>query len=253
MTNKEKVRDKILEYYEVVLKKRRQEFCPDNKAADRLVKEDPVAFVFAVIMDQGARAEEMWKIPYYLKDKMGHLDTKIIAMMKAEDLYHIFEQLPHKPRYWRTAARRTISAARLINERYGAKAERIWNDNPKAGDLQSRFDSFDGIGQKKASMATRILGMDLNVPIRNWNEIDISVDEMIRRVFPRAGLCDCDTPREIVESARRLNPSFPGALDYPCWDIGRTWCHPQNPKCSCCHIGQLCPKIGIERPLAGNR
>jgi endonuclease III len=178
---------------------------------------------------------------------MGHLDTNIIATMKAEDLYSVFEQLPQKPRYWKTAATRIINAARHINDRYGGQAERIWNDNPKAGDLQSRLDSFDGIGQKKASMATRILGMDLNVPIRDWNEMDVSVDEMIQRVFPRVGLCNTNGLQEIIESARRLNPSFPGALDYPCWDIGRRWCHPQNPDCQQCYIGQVCPKIGVKR------
>jgi uncharacterized HhH-GPD family protein len=249
MINKERVRDKILEYYEQVLRKREQKFCPHNEEADRLVKEDPVAFVFAVIVDQGAQAEKMWEIPNHLKKIMGHLDTNIIATMKTEDLYAVFEQLPQKPRYWKTAARRIINAARHINDRYVGEAERIWNDNPKAGDLQSRLDIFDGIGQKKASMATRILGMDLNVPIRDWNEMDVSVDEMIQRVFPRAGLCNTNGLHEIIESARRLNPSFPGALDYPCWDIGRRWCHPQNPDCPHCYIGQICPKIGVKRPI----
>ena len=243
MTDREKVRDKILEYYEKVLRERPLKFC-ENVEADRLVKEDPVAFVFAVIMDQGALAERMWEIPYHLKKGMGHLDTNKIAVMKAEDLYQIFEQLPHKPHYWRVAARRIISAARHINDRYGSEAKRLWNDNPKAGDLQSRLDNFEGIGQKKASTATRILGMDLKVPIRNWNEMDVSVDEMIKRVFPRAGLSKSNGQWEIIESARRLNPSFPGTLDYPCWDIGRTWCHKQNPECSRCYIGQVCPKIG---------
>jgi endonuclease-3 len=246
MTNKERVRDKILEYYEQVLRKREQKFCPGNEEADRLVKKDSAAFVFAVIMDQGAQAEKMFEIPYHLKKIMGHLDINMIATMKAEDLYSVFEELPQKPRYWRTAARRIINAARRINDRYGGQAEHIWNNNPKAGDLQSRLDTFDGIGQKKASMATRILGMDLNVPIRNWEEMDVSVDEMIMRVFPRTGLSASNNSQEIIEAARQLNPFFPGALDYPCWMIGRTWCLPQNPNCRTCYISEVYHKIGIK-------
>lgn len=244
MTAKQVVVDKVIEYYEHVLKKKEAKFC-SNEEADRLIRENPVAFVFAVIMDQGARAEIIWGIPYHLKRIMGHLDVNRIAVMGDQDLYMVFERLPQKPRFWKTAARRIRNASQQIVDRYDGDAENIWNDNPKAGDLQSRFDNFDGIGQKKASMATRILGMDLNKPIRSWSEIDVSVDEMIMRVFTRAGLSRTRNVQEIVDSARRLNPSFPGALDLPCWDMGRRWCSTRQPDCIHCYVGQVCPKIGV--------
>lgn len=244
MINKSMTRDKILEYYEQVLKKRQQKFT-HNDDADKLIKQEPVAFLFAVILDQGAQAEKIWEIPYHLKNIMGHLDVYRIAILEEEEICQIFEQLPSKPRYWKIAAMRIKNAANHIIKRYQGQAENIWNDNPKAGDLQARFDNFDGVGQKKASMATRILGMDLNVPIRNWSEMDVSVDEMIQRVFPRAGLSTTNNLQEIIECARQLSPSFPGALDYPCWDIGRTWCKPQDPNCDECYISEACPKVGV--------
>ena len=245
MTVAVQAKDKIIEYYEQVLKKKPQKFCPQNEEADRLVKENPLAFLVAVILDQGARAERMWEIPYHLVKIMGHLDIPRIAAMKDEEIYQAFLKLPQRPRYWKTAARRVRIACQQILDRYQGQPERIWGDNPKAGDLEARLKRFDGIGQKKASMATRILGMDLSVPIRAWNEMDVSYDEMVRRVFPRAGLCNSDSERAIIEAARQLNPSFPGALDLPCWDIGRTWCHPQTPDCASCYISQVCPKIGV--------
>lgn len=242
--SKAETRDKILEYYEQVLKKRQQKFT-HNEEADKFVKQEPLAFLFAVILDQGATAERIWEIPYYLKKVLGHLDVHKIASMTEADIERVFEKLPSKPRYWITASKRIRNASIHVINSYQGEAENIWNDNPKADDLQARLDHFDGVGQKKASMATRILGMDLNVPIRNWNEMDISVDEMIQRVFPRAGLSNTGSPSEIIECARQLNPSFPGALDYPCWDIGRSWCLPQNPNCSDCYISDVCPKVGI--------
>ncbi len=236
-----RVKNKLLEYGQV-LKGGEQRFTPCDEA-DKLIKENAAAFLFAVIVDQGARAEAMWEIPHRLKKIMGHLDLSKIAGIPEQELYQVFKQLPQKPRYWKTAARRIRNASQHVLDRYRGQAERIWNDNPKAGDLQSRLGRFDGIGQKKASMATRILGMDLNVPIRSWDEMDISVDEMIQRVFPRAGLSDTNSQQEIIQSARRLNPSFPGALDLPCWNIGRRWCHPRNPDCAQCYIAQVCPKL----------
>lgn len=65
MINKSMTRDKILEYYEQVLKKRQQKFT-HNDDADKLIKQEPVAFLFAVILDQGAQAEKIWAIPYHL-------------------------------------------------------------------------------------------------------------------------------------------------------------------------------------------
>lgn len=244
--DKKQVKNKVLEYYENVLKPGEQAFTP-NKEADKFIKNEPAAFLFAVILDQGAIAERIWEIPYYLKEILGHLDVQKIALMSEEELLKAFEKLPSKPRYWRTAAKRIKSAAAHIVNRYHGNTENIWNDNPRAGDLQARFDNFNGIGQKKASMATRILGMDLNISIRNWEEIDISVDEMIMRVFLRAGLSKTSSTQEIIESARQLNPSFPGALDFPCWMIGRKWCHPQAPDCTRCYINEACPKIGVNK------
>jgi uncharacterized HhH-GPD family protein len=244
MVNKVVVRDAILAYYENVLKKKEQKFT-SNDEADALVKSDATAFVFAVILDQGAESGRMWEIPYHMTKILGHLDVHRISRMEDGELFHVFAQLPCRPRYWKTAAKRVRNAANQIVARYQGRAGNIWNDNPKAGDLQARLDNFDGIGQKKASMATRILGMDLHKPIRDWNEMDVSVDEMIRRVFPRTGLSVTNKPTEIIEAARVLCPVFPGALDYPSWEIGRNWCKPQSPKCSSCPIGQVCPKIGV--------
>ena len=236
------VRDKIFEYYYKVLRKQPQKFANDPNA-DSFVKQEPLAFLFAVIMDQGAIAERIWAIPYHLKNIMGHFDANKIAVMTDSDIHHVFAQLPSKPRFPKTAARRIRDAAIRIVDIYQGSAINVWNDNPKAGILQARFDEFDGIAQKKSSMATRILGMDLNVPIRNWNEIDVSVDDMIMRVFPRTGLSPTNNPQDIMQSARQLSPSFPGAFDFPCWDIGRKWCHPQNRECTKCYIQSKCPKL----------
>lgn len=238
-------RDKILEYYETQLKEAELVFTP-NSEADAFVKNNPLAFLFAVILDQGIKAEIAWEMSFQLRRILGNLDVYQIACLSQEKMRDVFNQLPKKPRYLPQAAERVRQAAIKVVRQYDGKAENLWNDKPRAGDLQSRFDDFKGIGQKKASMATRILGMDLQVPIRNWNELDVAVDEMIQRVFPRAGLSNTDGVQDIIDSARRLNPSFPGALDYPCWDIGRRWCKPQTPDCFSCYIDEACPKVGLE-------
>lgn len=129
-------------------------------------------------------------------------------------------------------------------ERYDGKPESIWNDNPRADDLQRRFVEFKGIGQKKASMATNILVRDKNVQVRGVDRsgIDVSGDVHVRRVFLRSGLIDVDSVDAAVRAARILNPKYPGELDLPAWYIGRTFCHPKNPECSECPMKADCAK-----------
>ena len=55
------------------------EFTP-NPEANRLVLEDPFAFLLAVILDQGIVAERAWAAPYELRRRLGHLDpARIVA------------------------------------------------------------------------------------------------------------------------------------------------------------------------------
>lgn len=242
MSNPAKTTDKILEFYDKVLKSQQHKFT-SKKEADAFVKQNPLAFLFAVILNQGIAADRAWEMPYELKTILGHLDADKIARMTDGQIQGAFGRLPTKPRYWRTAAVRIRDAAGHVVSRYQGNAASIWSGNPDAGDVYKRLIAFDGVGQKKASMATRILGMSLNVPIQKWNQIDVAVDEMIKRVFVRAGLSGSGDRRAIISAARQLNPSFPGALDYPCWTIGRKWCLPQSRDCSGCHIGPVCPKL----------
>src|SRR5690625_3660152 len=93
-----------------------------------------------------------------------------------------------------------------------------------------------------ATMATNILARDFKIPLADYYSIDISVDVHVRRVFARLGLVSDDhSVEEIVYKARALNPQFPGLLDFPAWEIGRSWCRPEMPKCSECYMQSVCP------------
>ena len=54
------------------------EFTP-NPDANRLIIEDPFAFLLAVIFDQGIKAERAWAAPYALRQRLGHLDPARMA------------------------------------------------------------------------------------------------------------------------------------------------------------------------------
>jgi uncharacterized HhH-GPD family protein len=223
--------------------KGKEAFFTNNQEAEKLIWTDPLAFVLAVLYDQGIKAERAWEIPYLLKIKLGYLDVKSIAETDEVFLINLFNQPPKLHRFPKTMAKRTIDACKLIIRKYNGQPEKIWNDNPRSSDLQSRFEEFNGIGQKKASMATNILVRDFNIAVKDKSGIDVSYDIHIRRVFLRTGLVEKDDVETIVTKARALNPEYPGVLDLGSWIIGRDYCHPTNPDCTRCPISSNCPKL----------
>lgn len=237
------IKDRLLEYGKANKKTLEEmSFCRDPEA-DAFVKTNALAFLFGVIFDQGVRAEVAWSAPYELRKRFGHFNVCKMAEMTDAEIESIICGEKKLHRFWKTTGKRIVDAAKKVVQEYGCDAAKIWSDLPKAEDLERRFREFDGIGQKKASMAVNILARDFGVPIQNWSGIDVSNDVMIRRVFLRAGLATRDTEEAIIEAGRKLNPDYPGALDHPAWIIGREYCLNSAPLCSSCPLNDICPKL----------
>lgn len=240
---KEKIKEALIQFGEKVGKLKKEKYFTPNLEADILIWNCPLAYLFGVILDQGMKAERVWEIPFILKSRLGHLDVHKIASLEDNEIISIFAQKTKLHRFPQVMALRIKKACQLLIERYDSKTENIWNDNPRSDDLQRRFEEFDGIGQKKASMATNILVRDFGIKVRDRRGIDISFDIHVRRVFLRSGLTPEDDINLIIQTARKLNPDYPGILDNPCWIIGRNYCHPKNPDCIKCPISEVCPKL----------
>jgi endonuclease III len=92
-------------------------------------------------------------------------------------------------------------------------------------------------------MAVEILERDLGVPVQDLRGSDIAYDVHVRRVFLRTGLADFDDLEHMLEVAREAHPERPGAIDFPSWLIGSTWCHAGEPDCPACVLTECCPKL----------
>jgi len=227
-----KIVDRLLEHKKLNGMSGVQNAFTTNLEAEQLIKDDWNAFLFAVILDQQIGAERAWATPLELKKRLGHLDVFKIAKMDDDELLDIFKK-PFKLHRWVNKMPKWIkSACVYLVGQYEGRAENIWKDTKDARIIIERFDDFDGIGQKKSTMAVNFLADYFKIPITNWESIDISVDIMVRRVFQRSGLVSTNaTDADIINKARELMPSFPGGLDFASWDIGRYWCLPKNPYC----------------------
>lgn len=204
--------------------------------------DSPFAFLLAVIFDEGIVAERAWAAPYELQRRLGHLDP-VRIVNDPDRVADAIRQPPMLQRFINTIPRWVVAASQRVITRYGGDAGQIWGDQPTADELAARLDAFEGIGQKKAAMAVEILERDLKVKIRNLNHTDIAYDVHVRRVFLRTGLADRDDRDHMIEAGRRLNPTRPGAIDFPMWPIGRRWCRPGVPLCSECPLFDVCPRL----------
>ena len=231
-----RIRDALIEYGKELERKKSYPLFTNNLKADDLVRNNAFAFLIAVLMDHGMKAEKAWEMPFELKLRLGHLNTKKIAIIKEERLIELFNKTPKLHRFPNVMALRVKKACCLLMEKYEGMAENLWGDCLSAKVLQDRFREFEGIGQKKASMGVNMLVRDLGIKLKDKSGLDVSYDVHVRRVFVRTGLVRKDSMDLIVETARRLYPEYPGILDYPSWVIGREYCYQRKPRCEECKI-----------------
>jgi uncharacterized HhH-GPD family protein len=220
---------------------RRTEFTP-NPEANALLYKDPFAFLLAVIFDQGIIAERAWAAPFELRRRLGHLDPYRLAN-ELDAVAAAVATPPKLQRFVNTVPSWVVEAARVVVQRYGGDAGRIWADRPSAGSLMARLDAFPGIGQKKAAMAVEMLVRDLKVEVSDLHQSDIAFDVHVRRVMLRTGVAEHDDQQHMIEAARAIHPDRPGELDLPMWLIGRTWCRPGVPLCAECALFHVCPRL----------
>lgn len=217
----------------------------DVPQADDLIRTEANAFLLGVLFAQGMPAEKAWAGPYLLRQRLGHLDVGRIGAMDFEQFAALFAARPPLHRFKRQMAHYVYASARRLAREYEGDATGLWSDCPTARELQQRLLSFDGVGQKKAAMATEILARHFGVTVREPCGTDVAGDVHVRRVFYRTGLAPSGDARDAIDAARRIHPQRPGLLDLACWLVGRRWCHARWPDHDACRLGRVCPRVGM--------
>ncbi len=202
----------------------------------------PHAFVLACCMDRQVKAEIAWMIPSRVRDIIGDFSIESLDSISSEDYLQMFvDNSLH--RFTETMADVFYRAVKRIVRDYGKDAANIWRGNPSSATVVDRFLQFHGVGRKIATMAANILATSFKIPFSDYYSIDISTDVHVRRVLRRSGLVSQNADdASIIYKARELYPEFPGIIDSSCWEIGRTWCRPQNPDCEECVIKAVCAR-----------
>lgn len=210
--------------------------------ADRLLEEDPNAFLFGVLFTQGIPAERAWAGPWELRQRLGTLDPAFIA----DHPDAVRDAVQHHPmlhRFKETIPRWIVSAARRLLDEYHGDASGIWRPGSDMLGVIERLSAFDGVGRKKAVMAAEILVRHFGVPLSGRRCGQVAYDVHVRRVFLRSGLVCRDTLDDVESAAAEFSPDSPGLLDLPAWLIGRETCRPKRPACDECRLSGVCPRL----------
>lgn len=240
------IRDRLVEHGQALLSSPKEPYPFTHvPAADALLNDlvaQPHAFVLACTMDRQIKAEKAWLIPYLISKKIGGFSIETLVRLSQKNLTELMSKPENLHRFPEIMSGVFYSAVQRITNVYAGDASRIWKGKPSSAEAVYRFLEFDGVGPKIATMAVNLLARNFKVPFADYYSVDISADSHVRRVFARLGLCAPDAEvGQVVYKARALYPNFPGIMDSPAWEIGRTWCNVHDPKCHACYMKDLCP------------
>lgn len=234
------VSQQLLEFGETLPKESTFTLDPE---ANEFLNSNLFAFLMAACLDRGSRAESVWKIPWNLARKLGGLDPKRLILMTDLELEKELRSLPKKPRYPHQAAKTILGLTTLVLKQPNAAVEMIWSGRSVNEVLNDLID-VHGVGAGIANMILRIL-VDAGhySPSEDQKRmIDIKPDVNVTRVFYRSGLSPSQGAEICKLAARELHPEFPAKLDWPSWEIGRSYCRKTDPKCQECKLGEVCMK-----------
>ncbi|MCU0981182.1 MAG: hypothetical protein MUF25_18685 [Pirellulaceae bacterium] len=181
----------------------------------------PHLFVLGCVCDLQVKTETAWQIPVRLADLAGSARFSALEALPDRRIRHLLKGPPALHRFPEQVARRIRGALTNLRASYRGNAALIWTGTLPSAEVVYRFLQFDA---------------------GDYSSIDISVDRHVRRVFERLNLVAPGAPNEhLIFRARAIYPRFPGLLDRPAFELGRTWCKERAPLCSTCPLSAVCP------------
>jgi uncharacterized HhH-GPD family protein len=138
--------------------------------------------------------------PRLLADRLGvdSLSAAELAAVDPEELVRHFQGPPAVHRYPGSMAARTQDLCRLLVERYGGRAEGLWDDAPDGATLLLRLGELPGFGAQKSKIFLALLGKRYGVTPPGWREAAGAYGEE----GSHRSVADIDGPESLAEVRR---------------------------------------------------
>jgi uncharacterized HhH-GPD family protein len=147
-------------------------FLAGEPAADAILRDQPLALLIGMLLDQQIPLEKAFKGPYVLTERMGApvLDAAAIADHDPEDFAAMFATPPAIHRFPGSMAGRTQALCRALVDDFDGDAEAVWRGVPTGSELVKRIGTLPGFGAQKAQIFTALLAKQFGVEPAGWRE-----------------------------------------------------------------------------------
>ncbi len=162
--------------------------------SDDLLNSDGAALLIGMLLDQQVPLEWAFAGPATLRERLGHLDPARIAAMPEEALVAAACEKPAIHRFPAVMAKRIQALCGALGDRYGWRAESVWDDVVDGTELARRLLELPGFGEEKTQIFVALLAKRFGVRPDGW--------EGAAGVFadgePRS-IADCDSAESLAE------------------------------------------------------
>ncbi|MEY2426578.1 MAG: hypothetical protein QOI61_2150 [Actinomycetota bacterium] len=143
-----------------------------NPEADALNATNPLALLFAMVLDQQVPLEWAFLGPHTLTQRLGtNLDVAKLAEMDEGTLVTIFCDRPALHRYPAAMARRVHALSTLIVDEYNGDPAAIWETAADGKELYKRIKALPGFGEMKAKIFVALLAKQFGVKPEGWETV----------------------------------------------------------------------------------
>lgn len=140
--------------------------------ADELLGRSPLAALVGMLLDQQVPMEWAFKGPRTIADRLGadDLDAHDIAAQDPDAFVALLSEKPAVHRYPGSMAKRIQQLCQYLVERYDGDAELVWKGVDDGRELLRRLEDLPGFGKQKAQIFLALLGKQLGVRPKGWQE-----------------------------------------------------------------------------------
>lgn len=171
--------------------------------ADALLNADGTALLIGMLLDQQVPMEWAFRGPFTLRERLGHLDARLIASMDEDDFVAVCCDRPAIHRYPAAMARRIHELCAVIATGFDGRSEQVWVDATTGDDLYGRLRSLPGFGDEKSKIFIALLGKRFGVRPSGWKRAaGVFADSAPRSVADIHDAASLATVREWKKAAR---------------------------------------------------
>ncbi len=142
-----------------------------DDAADQILTDNPFALLVGMMLDQQYPMEHAFRGPAKVVERFGTFSPADIAAADPEEYAALCSTPPAVHRFPGSMAARMQELARIVEEEYDGRAERLWAEAGDAQELNRRLLALPGFGKQKAKIFVALLAKQLGVRPDGWERV----------------------------------------------------------------------------------